>query len=351
MRGDRQKKVPVKLILWGVLALFIISIFLIVGPYYTFATQDLKISLFRTLFTSGGLRKVNNQVSILVLGIAGGTHDGPTLSDSIIVANYNFEKNRLLTIGIPRDVWSSTLRDKINSAYAYGEAKKENGGLTLAKAEAGAIVGFPIEYAVVINFSKYKGLIDFFGGVNVNVQRSFVDHKYPLEGKEDDPCGGDPDYKCRYETIQFNQGLQHMDGTTALKFVRSRNAIGAEGSDFARSKRQQLVTEDLKSKILATLFSLNVDKTKKLYLELNDAVQRDIENQQVASLIKNVVFKGHFYQKDFAYPRELFVTPDVSLYDGRYVLIPKNGYQNLHEYTQCILSKERDSACAYLEKN
>jgi len=45
-----------------------------------------------------------------------------------------------------------------------------------------------------------------------------------------------------------------MDGVTALKYVRSRHAIGAEGSDFARSKRQEKVVGAFKDKI----FSLDV---------------------------------------------------------------------------------------------
>ena len=65
------------------------------------------------------------------------------------------------------DIWSDTLQDKINTAYAYGEAKKTGGGLTLAKAELSNIIGQPVQYAAVIDFSKFETLIDFF---NYNTQ-------------------------------------------------------------------------------------------------------------------------------------------------------------------------------------
>jgi LCP family protein required for cell wall assembly len=294
---------------------------------------------------------VNDQVTILILGIPGGKHDGPLLSDSIIVVNYDFQKNRVVTIGIPRDVWSSTLQDKINSAYAYGEAKKKGGGLTLAKAEVGAIVGIPIQYAAVINFGKFKNLVDFFGGIDINVKNSFVDHKFPIEGKENDECGGDTEYHCRYETIRFEKGIQHMNGETALKFSRSRNAEGQEGSDFSRSLRQQLVTGQIKGKIFQTILSFNLGKTRQMYWELNQSIERDIDNQQAASLIKSVMFGRTFKQKDFGLPRELFVVPDGSLYEGRYVLVPKDDFNHVYLYTQCLLRKEDDKQCESLINN
>lgn len=116
-----------KTIAWPVI--FFIGLLLIAGfffaPYYRFITEEMKISPFKAVLSNDALKTFDNQVNILILGIAGQDHDGPNLSDSIIVANYNLKSNKLTTISIPRDIWSPTLRDKINSAYAYGEAKKQ----------------------------------------------------------------------------------------------------------------------------------------------------------------------------------------------------------------------------------
>ena len=320
------------------------------GPFYFFLTKDLKISPARTLFFSGGLRKVNNQVNVLILGIPGGSHDGPLLSDSMTVLNYDFIKKRAVAIGMPRDVWSATLQDRLNSAYAYGEAKKPGGGLTLAKAEVGAIVGIPIQYVIVMNFSEFKDIIDYFDGIDIDVKNSFVDRKFPVEGKEDEDCGGnDEEFLCRYETIRFGKGRQHMDGNTALKFVRSRNAEGKEGSDFARSLRQQQVTEAIKGKVVKTILSLNLGKIKEMYSVLDKSVQRDINNQQTASLGKNFILNSKFYQKNFGLSRELFTIPDGSLYEGRYVLVPKKDLNTIHNYVKCLLDKEDEDKCGYLK--
>lgn len=346
MRTEDTSKKYKRWILMGILLLIT---FFVIGPYYLFLKRDLNVSPLKTLFLSGGLKKVNNQVNLLILGIPGGNHEGPFLSDSMIVLNYDFSKKRLVTIGIPRDVWSSTLQDRVNSAYAYGEAKKKSGGLTLAKAEIGSIVGTPIQYVIVMNFSEFKDLIDYLGGVDIDVKNSFVDKKFPIEGKENDECNGDPDFKCRYQTVRFSAGKQHMDGKKALVFVRSRNAEGKEGSDFARSLRQQQVTEELKNKIVKTTLSFNLKKTKDMYAVLDKSIQRDISNQEVASLGKRIVFNRNYYQKNFGLPRELFTTPIGDVYEGRYVLIPKKDSKIVHKYVRCLFDKESEKECEYLK--
>src|SRR3989338_6295415 len=161
-----------------------------------------------------------------------------------------------------------------------------------------AVVGIPIQYAIVLDFDHFKQIIDFFGGVDVDVQRSFTDHKYQIAGKENDLCNGDSGYKCRYETISFQKGKTHMNGTQALKFVRSRHAEGVEGSDFSRNKRQQKVIEALQKKIVSLIKSFDVNQYKKFYEVINNSVKRDISNQQLALLVKKSLFSQHFSQKE-----------------------------------------------------
>ncbi len=326
--------------------IFMALLILVLRPYYFLLKNTLKISPLRTLFSWDSIGKVNNQTNILILGIAGGTHEGSTLSDSIVVADYDFARNRLTTLGIPRDVWSSTLGDKVNSAYAFGEAKQKRGGLKLAKAEVAAVIGMPIQYAVVINFQGFKDLINYFGGIDVNIDRSFTDKKYPIEGKEEDNCSGDKEFLCRYETISFRKGLIHLDGSTALKFVRSRNAIGEEGSDFARSQRQQKVLSAIKDKVTEILRSLNIDRIEKLYKYMDPIISRDISNQQAAIIAKAIVFSGNFMQKNYALPRDFFTVPVAYLYNGQYVLIPNNNDPaRIYHYTSCIFSSISNNGC------
>lgn len=328
-----------------IIIFFLISAILI-RPYWNFVNQELKISIFKTFFSKDSLKTYNNQVNILLLGIAGEDHDGPNLSDSITVVNYNFKTNILTTISIPRDIWSNTLKDKINSAYAYGEAKKPGkGGFILAKAEISEIIGMPIHYAAVISFNQFKELIDYLGGIEVEVENSFVDKKFPIKGKENDNCNNDPEYNCRYETISFKKGITHMNGETALKFIRSRHAEGQEGTDFAREKRQQKVMEAIKNKIISKIKKLDIETYKNIYQILNKLIKRDISNQQLAIIFKNIIFKKNFQQKKITLGQNFFINPPLNNYEygGLWVLIPKEqNYSTIHQYIKCEIENQNN---------
>lgn len=328
------------------LAVIVVIIFFCVRPYYNLISSIVGVSPARILLTSGSYKKNDDRVNIVLLGKAGGNHDGPNLTDSIVVASYNLKTNSATLISIPRDIWSGTLHDKINSAYAYGEAKKKGGGMILGKAEVGAIVGLPIHYAVLIDFDKFKTLIDYFGGIDITVDRSFDDLKFPITGRENDECGGDPEYLCRYEHISFKQGLQHMDGNTALKYVRSRYAIGEEGTDFARNKRQEKILKALSERILMTIKKGNIDTIKNMYSQLDAIISRDITNPEAAYIGKNILLKKSFNLTQFALSEDLFTVPRKSDYLGKYVLIPTSGsFNSIHEHIACILKTNSVTQC------
>ena len=111
------------------------------------------------------------------------------------------------------------------------------------------------------------------GGLNVDVERKLDDPEYPISGKEDDPCDHKEEelqalatassqleaFPCRYEHLVINPGLQHMDGATALKFVRSRHAKGSEGSDFARSPLPMVVCCLSTKQLFSVLISIIAD--------------------------------------------------------------------------------------------
>jgi LytR_cpsA_psr family len=78
----------------------------------------------------------------------------------------------------------------------------------------------------------------------VVVQNTFTDYQYPHGECDQGDCG--------YMTAHFNAGPQHMDGATALVYARSRHSgDNGEGTDFARSRRQQIVLQALKQKMVS----------------------------------------------------------------------------------------------------
>lgn len=344
--------IPRKLqIIIGLMAVLLLGIVVYakLRPYYNFLSQTLKVSPTKAVLGMYDVQKDHDQTNILILGIAGlADHAGTNLSDSITLASYNYTTNKLVTIGIPRDIWSEALRDKINSAYAYGEARQPgDGGMKLAKIEISAILGIPIHYVAVVSFQEFEEIIDFVGGIDIDVQQSFTDERYPIKGKEDDPCVGEPDYDCRYEEISFTKGKQHMDGETALKFVRSRNSEGSEGNDFARNNRQQQVMMALKEKVIDILTSRDLTKIEQLYSYIDSLVVRDISNEEALAMARHIALGKNFEHRTEHLPNGLFEVPDDwEPYDWKYVLIPRdNNTKKLHTYMDCLVSERKDYVC------
>jgi anionic cell wall polymer biosynthesis LytR-Cps2A-Psr (LCP) family protein len=82
----------------------------------------------------------------------------------------------------------------------------------------------PVHGYVRLDFDGFRAMVDAVGGIDVVVEEGIVDDVYPTE-----------DYGTT--RIEIPAGLQHMDGETALRYVRSRHG----SSDFDRAARQQQV--------------------------------------------------------------------------------------------------------------
>ena len=283
--------------------------------------------------------RVNKRINILVLGKSSIEHEGSDLTDTIIFASIPTDVGNFALISIPRDVWVSEIRAKINSAYYWGNQKKVGGGIALSRSLVEDIVGQPINYVIVIDFSGFKNIIDAMGGIDVDVETSFVDDKYPIEGREDDLCGGDFTYACRYEKIEFKNGPTYMDGGMALKFVRSRNAVGEEGTDIARGKRQQKIITAIKNKLLSSEIYLSPKKIESIANAVITALEVDFDYIEGAAIFRKIIASANNI-KDFTIPEGYLINPPVSAkYDNQYVFTPAAGnWEELHKWIKSLLN-------------
>lgn len=310
------------------------------------------------------------RINILLLGIGGGNHEGPRLTDTIILASLDIENKKINLVSLPRDMWSFDLSSRINSAYEKGEAKKEGGGILLAKTIVGKITGQEINYAVVIDFSGFVKAVDLMGGLDIDVERGFTDNQYPIAGNENELCGKTDEevesftasnsaetelpkfFPCRYETLKFKAGRQHMDGETALKFVRSRHANGPEGTDFARSQRQEKVIQAFMDKAFSLKIIGNPTKIVGLYNTVKDSVDTDIAQSEFDDFIKlGQKFQGAELQSvviDYGDQQDkrggLLTHPPISeKYRYQWTLVPRIGeddFSEIHEYIRCRLIRD-----------
>ncbi|HLE49606.1 MAG TPA: LCP family protein, partial [Patescibacteria group bacterium] len=66
------------------------------------------------------LAATNNRTNFLILGIRGEGSDSPDLTDTMLVLSYSYSDQQATLISVPRDLWVSSLKTKINSVYHYG---------------------------------------------------------------------------------------------------------------------------------------------------------------------------------------------------------------------------------------
>jgi len=271
--------------------------------------------IFIGTFVKNAESKIKSQegrVNILILGKGGVGHAGADLTDTMMLASVSLNNRSVNLISIPRDIWIAEIRAKINSAYYWGKEKSEfGGGLSFAKKNVEVLTGLPINYALVLDFSSFRGIVDALGGVKIDVVASFTDNLYPIEGREEDTCDGDKKFKCRYETVYFEKGVNNMDGTTALKFVRSRNGDNNENTDIAREARQQKVISAIKSKILSKSTLLNPFKLFKVWKVVESSIETDINFPSMIVLGREML-KVDGNIKSSVVPDEILISPPKS---------------------------------------
>lgn len=286
------------------------------------------------------LQQSQDRTNFLLLGIGGGGHEGSDLTDTMILVSVNQTTGDVAMISIPRDIWVPSMRAKVNTAYYYGEEKQLGGGFVLVKSAVSEIVELPIHYAGLINFANFEKFIDSVGGVDINVQTAFDDYEYPISGRENDLCNGDPLTKCRFEHLHFDQGIQHMSGNIALKYVRSRHAIGDEGTDFARSARQENLIQAIKIKLVSKEVLANPAKIKSIYTSLTKSFTSDFNSDFYPAFLKLGLKAGKSKIRTLAISEDLLSNPPISArYDFQWVLVPKDGsFGNLSSYIKNFLT-------------
>lgn len=257
------------------------------------------------------------RINILLLGIGGAGHEGPLLADTIILASVKSSTGQIALLSIPRDLAVEIPRygiRKINNANAFGkDVHYPGGGEQLTADLVEKITGQSIHYFARIDFSGFEEIIDTLGGMTVSVERGFVDRQYPTE-----------DFGV--QTIRFNPGEQTMDGATALKFVRSRHGSNGEGSDFARSHRQQLVLEAIRDKVFSIGTILNPVKVGSVLSSLGSNTRTNLELWELLRLGKIV----RNAETNETISRVLESGPngplkEVTGIDGAFLLLPKDG--------------------------
>ena len=316
------------------------------------------------------------RINIALLGMRGeGVAGGGLLTDTIIIISIDPTQNRVAMISIPRDLYVTVPgtqdKQKINAVHAYGEQKNKGKGLEDMKTTLSEITGLSVDYAASINFAGFKQLIDTIGGVEITLDQPFTESlqfkgiesrcdgvnftipsgnyeikriqrkngtyyanpkKYPMcfakEASTDAlECGGN---------FVIPAGTQTLDGNKTLCFVRSR----VTSSDFERAKRQQIIIQGIKDKLLSSDTLTSFDKINQLLDNLGNNVRSDFEPWEMKRLfdIYKEMPNMQIYQRVLENSEEgLLYNPPAN--GAGYILLPiGDNYNRIHEMAKNIFN-------------
>lgn len=186
-------------------------------------------------------------------------------TDSIMILTIDSNLKKVKITSIMRDTYIPIRNhgsQKINSAFAYG-------GIGLLKDTIEKNLNLKIDYYAVINFQSFVDIVDYLQGVDVDVKKNEI--------KELNKYINDNAIERKNVKFVENPGVQLLNGTQALSYVRIRYNVGG---DYSRTERQRIVL----NKLIEKMKGISVVKYPKIARELWDNIDTDISFMKALNL-------------------------------------------------------------------
>ena len=252
------------------------------------------------------------RVNILLVGIDSAPSRTTQLTDTMLVVSLDPDGTASAMVSVPRDLYGAPLPDgkpfnrKLNTLMVYASAHPDAfplGGVGTLKATIGKLLGVRIHYFAAINMFGFKEMVDSIGGVDITVLRAI----------------NDPTYWDEYDNqtgFYLKAGTYHMNGHTALAFVRSRK--GAGDNDFTRADRQQQLLTAIRDKLTAGNLLLALPG---LLDAVKNTIATDVPSGRLAELARAVQSADMSQLERIVLQPPEYMTVDAHSAAG-YILIP-----------------------------
>ena len=238
-------------------------------------------------------------VKILLLGSDQRPDDPGYRTDVMMMLQIDPKTQSVSVVSFPRDLWVTLPHDamKINMVMQYG-------GFDVVAQMFQDNFGVRPDYYVLTNFSGFTTMVDSQGGVDVQIASDLTD-ECSLPGRVNGNCS-------------VKAGTVHMDGPTALWYVRSRHS----SSDFDRLRRAQEVLYAALKKMCANGC---VDKLPSLQSALKDNVKTNLSLDKALTFlpVALAVLQSPDKIKRFAIGEEQ-TTESIS-WNGMWILLQNPG--------------------------
>ena len=224
--------------------------------FVTDATEEVQESIDPsevTWETVAQLEQSEEIINILLIGQDARPGEGRARSDTMILVSLNEKNNTIQMVSFMRDMYVQIpgyLDNKINSAFALGGPELLNETLSVN-------FGVEVDGNVEVNFEAFTAIIDILGGVDIE-----------LDWEE-------ASYMNKYG-FDATQGMNHMDGETALAFAQMRQV---SGGDYGRTERQR----ELIASVLTSLKNAKLTDLLDLVKQVLPYVTTDLTDAEIIS--------------------------------------------------------------------
>ena len=217
----------------------------------------------------------NARINILLTGIDAAPNRTNELTDTLMVVSVDPTTGQIAMISFPRDITHFPLYDgrtfngKINSFMSNARRHPDefpDGPLTSLVRQMSYLLGAPIHYYAAIDLAGFRRMIDLVGGVTVDNPRAIDDPRY--------------DWLDGTHGFTLTAGKHHLNGRTALAYVRSRQ--GAGDTDFSRARRQQQVLLALREQLTKPE---NLPQIPGLLDAAGDTIRTNFPSERVGEMI------------------------------------------------------------------
>lgn len=215
------------------------------------------------------------RINVLLTGIDSAETRSHSLTDTLLVASIDPTSGAVALISFPRDITRFPLvdgtlfRGKINSFMTWARnhpADFPDGPLNSLVREIGHLLGAPIHYYAAVDLEGFRRMIDLVGGVTIENPRAINDPRY--------------DWLDGHFGFRLSAGRHHLDGRTALAYVRSRQGVG--DTDFSRARRQQDVLLALRAALTKPQM---LPRLPELLDAAGDTIRTNFPSERVGEMI------------------------------------------------------------------
>ncbi|MFA6602484.1 MAG: LCP family protein [Candidatus Shapirobacteria bacterium] len=325
---------------------FLSCLTFIIGLKYWSRLTSTPLSYWTNLIANNLSSPPTSSLSLLILGQDPRADQIETslTTDTILIGKYH--QDSFNAVSLPRDLWDKTANSRINRFYWNKVEANLAPPLIWSSLSDDyfRVTGVKPQKHLLVTTTDLVNIVKIIGGVDVKLDYDFTDTQYPNPQYIKNPSPTTP----VYITVTYKKGINHLNESNILPFVRSRKSSedpSLGGTDLGRIARQQLVISALSQKIPNLSFTQKINLAADFYRYFHDHISSSLTDTDFFLLAKSFISHP---QLSFNFctvpifpdnPNGLIYHPEVFSPNAWVYLPLANDFSLIHQFTNKCLNQ------------